>query len=109
MSLSPITADAQDFPNGQVQFTATGYYMTAPLTVNAISAKWGTCDQQLMQPTTEVSVTANGLAQCASGAKGTFTIWANNPIQVPGTYSCTAETACGGGCVIQATSQLTCP
>ena len=109
ITLTPATADAQDFPNGMVQFTATGQYDTPPMAVTPLSATWGVCASQF-QPTNEVSVTNTGVAHCASGAVGTYTVWANDPADLPpGFYTCTAETACGGGCVIQASAQLTCP
>jgi len=106
ITLSPTMADAQNYPQGLVQFTATGYYMTAPLVVTPLSATWGACYQ--LAPTSAVSISSTGLAQCASGAAGTYFIWANDPIG-DGTYSCPAQTACGGGCTVQATALLTCP
>jgi hypothetical protein len=105
ITLSPATANAQDYPNGQVQFVATGYYIDPSRTVSPLSATWGTCYQEAS--TSEVSVTAAGVAQCAPGAIGTYTIWADNP-PVSG-VSCLAITACGGGCFVAGTAQLTCP
>lgn len=108
ITLSPANADAKDYPKGEVQFTATGNYSTAPVTETAVPATWGTCDQ--FAPTTAVSVTDRGLAQCASSAVGTFTVFAYDPPpNTTGAYSCPAQTACGGGCVIQGSAQLTCP
>jgi hypothetical protein len=108
ITLSPAAADAQDYPNGQVQFIATGYYINPSRTVTPLSAAWGTCYQ--FAPTSAITVTSTGLAQCASGAVGTYSVWANDPMPLaPGVYSCPASTACGGGCTIQATAQLTCP
>jgi len=104
ITLSPATADALDYPEGQVQFTATGHYNTAPYAVTPQSATWGVCYQNA--PTTEVSVTTGGLAQCTSGAVGTYTVFA---FDVPSGASCNAMTACGGGCSIEGTAQLTCP
>jgi len=108
ITLSPASADAQNLPSGMVQFTATGEYNSPPLIVTPLPATWGVCYQ--FQPTNEISVTNNGLAHCASGAVGTYTVWASDPMDLPpGTYACPAETACGGGCTITATAQLTCP
>jgi hypothetical protein len=108
ITLSPATADAKDYPNGQVQFIATGYYIDPSHTVTPLPATWGTCYQ--FAPTTAVSVTSTGLAQCASGAVGSYSVWANDPAPLgPGVYNCPASGACGGGCTIQATAQLTCP
>jgi hypothetical protein len=109
ITLSPQSADAKDYPNGQVQFIATGHYMTAPDAVTPITANWGACSPPI-EPTSAVTVTSTGLAQCAKGAVGTYTVWANDPYPLPsGIYNCPAITACGGGCTVRATAQLTCP
>jgi hypothetical protein len=108
ITLSPAIADPQDYPNGQVQFIATGYYINPSRTVTPLSATWGACYQNA--PTSAISVTSTGLAQCASEAVGTYSVWANDPMPLgPGAYNCPASTACGGGCTIQATAQVTCP
>jgi len=71
VSLSPPTADDQGSP---VQFTATGYFNDQPSSVKLSSANWGACYQN--QRTTAVLVNTDGLAQCAAGAVGTYTVWA---------------------------------
>ena len=106
VTISPATADAQNFPGGQVQFTATGIYSTQPSPVTPFSATWGSCYQST--PTNAVSVTSSGLAQCVPGAPGTYTVWAYGPD--PAKVNCTAINACGGGCGrITGTASLTCP
>lgn len=105
ITLSPASADAQDYPNGQVQFTAAGNYKTPPRTVNPLSANWGACYQSAS--TDAISVSRTGVAQCQSGAVGTFTVWADDP--PTSGMTCLAVTACGGGCFIAGTAQLTCP
>lgn len=109
VSLSPQTADADGSP---VQFTAMGYFNDQPLTAKLVSANWGACYQK--QPTTAVSVSTNGLAQCAAGAVGTYTVWA---------WAESAAGSCGGNngevpadlcggvipCQPTGTAQLTCP
>jgi hypothetical protein len=107
MTLSPAVADAQSYPNGEVPFTATGYYSNPTHTVTPQPANWVACQQAT--PTNEVSVSNTGVAHCASGATGTYSINAWDISNAPGVYSCPANTACGGGCTIQATAQLTCP
>ena len=109
ITITPVIADAQSYPNGQVQFVASGHYPTAPTTVTPLSATWGVCYQ--FAPTTAISVSSQGLAQCAGGPAGTYTVWANDPLPAGGSgvYSCPAATACGGGCTLEATAQLTCP
>ena len=105
VSISPATADAQNY-GGQVQFTATGYYTTPPYQVTPLKATWGTCYQE--NPTSEISVSSSGLAQCAAGAIGTYTVWAFAPSNEP---ACPALSGvCGtGGCQVTGTAQLTCP
>ena len=105
ITLSPAKADAKDYPSGQVQFVATGNYVNPTRTVTPLTAMWGTCYQGAS--TTEVSVTADGVAHCTAGAVGTYTIWANDP-PLPGA-GCLALTACGGGCFVVGSAPLTCP
>jgi hypothetical protein len=103
ITISPATADAQDYPGGKVQFIATGYYNAPPSPVSPLSATWGACYQNA--PTSGISVSSNGLAQCTAGSVGTYTVFAYdfpNP-------SCLAITACGGGCTVEGTAQLICP
>jgi hypothetical protein len=102
VTLSPTTADAQSYSDGEVQFTVTAHYNSAPSTVTIQPANWGACYQGA--PTNDVSLTTAGLAKCASGAVGTYTVWTTiSPI------ACSAQTACGKGCSPQAIAQLTCP
>ncbi len=102
ITLSPSVADAQNCANGHVQFTATGNYTNPTQTVTPqMIFAWGACQQDT--PTSDVTVTAKGVAQCASGATGTYTIWAEDP---PPT--CETVSPCGG-CTVIGTAQLTCP
>jgi len=107
ITVNPAVADAQDYPNGEVPFTATGFYVNPPHSA-PISTNWVACQQNV--PTSEVSISTAGVAQCASGATGSYAVisWVYNT--GPGVYSCPAAiTACGGGCTIVGTAQLTCP
>jgi hypothetical protein len=111
ITLNPATADAQAYPHGQVQFIATGYYVNPSRTVTPLSVTWVACQQSmpLNVPTTAISVTQEGVAQCASGATGTYLVSATDPSGSLGTYSCPAGNSCGGGCMVVGTAQLTCP
>jgi hypothetical protein len=107
VTISPASADAQSYPAGLVPFTATGAYTAPPSPVTPLTATWGTCTQA-GNGTSEISVSANGVAQCASGAVGTFTVWAFD-LNATGA-TCNVITACGGGCGrVTGTAQLTCP
>jgi hypothetical protein len=101
IAVNPASADA----NGKaVQFTATGTYDKPPIHVTPQPATWGACYQNV--PTSDVSVTSNGLAQCASGAAGIYTVFAFDP----GNKGCVAVDPCGNGtCIITGSAQLTCP
>jgi len=101
VALSPTTADAQNYPNGKVQFSAVGYYEGKSSPTPLTPTSWGVCQQNA--PTTAVTVSNNGVAQCAQGASGTFTVFGSVPTM------CNAITACGGGCQVTGTAQLTCP
>jgi hypothetical protein len=101
--LNPATADAQSYPDGIVPFTATGYYTNPTHSVTPQVANWVACQDDT--PTTAVSVTNKRAAQCASGSSGVYAINAWNVSN----SECTAITACGGGCTIVGSAQLTCP
>jgi len=112
VSLSP----RPQMPGSAVQFTATGYFNDQPRTAKLVSANWGACYPNQINPyppTTAVSVSADGLAQCAAGAVGTYTVWAvavragscgGNNGEIP-------ANPCGGAgkCQVTGTAQLTCP
>ena len=114
--VTPASADAQSFPDGKVPFVATGTYSAAPTTVNPLTANWGKALQQMINgvpnlfPTSDVTVDSNGVAQCASGASGTYVIDAWLPATT--NDSCTVIggpfnwTACP---VVYGNAQLTCP
>jgi hypothetical protein len=107
LTISPAVANAQDYPGGMVQFTASGTYTAPPSPVTPLAATWGACDLA-GNGTSGVSVSANGLAQCASGAAGTYMVWAFD-LNASGPR-CNVITACGGGCGrVTGTAQLTCP
>jgi hypothetical protein len=98
ITVAPATADAQ----GQsVQFTATGHWSASPMTTTPQPASWGACQAQAA--TTGVTVSTTGAAQCASGAKGAYMVFAFDMT------NCNAISVCGGGCTIEGTAQLTCP
>lgn len=101
IALAPATANAQAYPDGQVPFVATGSYVDPVRKMTPQPAIWGVCQQNA--PTTEVTVSKTGVAQCALGATGTYTVFAYDMT------NCNALTACGGGCTIVGTAQLTCP
>jgi hypothetical protein len=108
MALSPAQADAQSYPSGQVPFIATGHYSNPTHTVTPQPANWIACQQNA--PTSDVYVSNTGVAHCASGATGTYSIEAWDIPNTVGVYNCPTMTACGGGgCKVQAAAQLTCP
>jgi hypothetical protein len=102
VTLCPAVADAQDYPGGQVPFTAIGAYNTSPSP--ALLPKpviWGACQQN--QSTTGVTVSSTGVAQCAPGASGTYTVWATG-----GSILCNVIGPCGA-CGPTGNAKLTCP
>jgi hypothetical protein len=99
--LCPAAADAQDYPDGQVQFIAIGAYNTQPSPAQPKPVMWGACQQN--QSTTGVTVSNTGVAQCASGASGTYTVWATG-----GPISCNLISPCGA-CGPTGSAKLTCP
>ncbi|HEV2469698.1 MAG TPA: hypothetical protein VGS78_10920 [Candidatus Sulfotelmatobacter sp.] len=95
VTVTPATADAQNFPNGQVQFTASGNYSRPPSPVALSQANWWLSDGSM------ATLTGNGLAQCVPGASGVATVRAGVSGPCRGT-NCTAVQIVG-------TAQLSCP
>lgn len=100
ITLCPASADPHT-AGGEVQFTATGNFTAPPWTVTPQPVTWGVCQNN--NSTSAASVSSQGLAKCASGATGTYTVFAYDMTD------CNALTICGGGCTIRGTAQLTCP
>lgn len=69
ITVSPASADAQNFPNGMVQFKASG--VTSPTW--CIGSANGICDGNVA---TIATIDINGQAQCLAGHNGTVTILA---------------------------------
>jgi hypothetical protein len=112
LTVSPASADAQDYPNGQVPFTATGTFSLPPTPVSPLQANWSAAAEQdgNYTPTTAVSINSKGVAQCTSGASGVYAIGAwvpKNPnpptCEVIGVFG---DPPCNS---VLATAQLTCP
>jgi len=105
ITVQPSTANAANYPMGLVQFVATGYYSNSSSPVTPMTATWGVCLNNI--PTSDVSVSSKGAAQCAAGASGVYTVFASGP-PPSGTANCLAINSCGGGCV-SGYADLTCP
>jgi hypothetical protein len=108
VTLVPASADAKDYPNGQIPMTATGMYSQPPspvlLTSNdivwCVGTSNGLCNGNIASP---VIVDVNGVAQCSLGKTGTATVLAGKP-------SSKAVTPDGGSQLkIFASAQVTCP
>ncbi len=87
-----------------VDFSATEHWTATPTNVPAASPHWGVCQNN--QPTNAVVVSTSGVANCQKGAQGTYTVFAAE-MPSPGP-TCLAITACGGGCQVSGSAQLTC-
>jgi hypothetical protein len=75
ITVSPASADAQNFPNGIVHFKATG--VTSPTW--CIGTANGSCNGNIASIAT---IDVNGQAQCLAGHSGTVTILAGSGGQV---------------------------
>lgn len=108
VAVNPTTADAQSYPNGEVPFVATGYYLNPKHTVTPLTnATWTACNNG--GPTTDVILSQLGTAQCANEAHGTYSV---NATAVTASRACPAITPCGvivRGCTVTGIAQLTCP
>jgi hypothetical protein len=102
ISVCPATADAASYPGGQVPFIATGNFNSGPTPVTPLKVQvWGVCQQN--SPTSDVSITSSGVAQCQAGASGTYQVFASDET------NCLAIGPCGNGCYVTGRAQLTCP
>lgn len=99
-TLQAITVSPAAAAAFEVQFTATGHYVNPSHTVSPQPAQWVACQKGL--PTTDVTVSNSGLAQCSSGFTGAYSINAYDMT------NCNLLTACGGGCTVVGSAQLSC-
>lgn len=105
ITVTPATADAQSFSNGQVVFTASGMYSVppspGPLTFTAPYAGQFIVANPTNPPSTIATVVSTGnstvTVQCAAGASGT----------VPVVASAASNNL--SGTVVTGSAQLTCP
>lgn len=87
VSVHPTVADPIHFPNGQVQFTASGNFNMAPMTENPMSKVMWTVDRPAFGAAPDLghaTISQTGLAQCAVGFIGTVQVIATaatNPNQ----------------------------
>jgi len=68
ISVTPASANAQSFPNGQVQFTAVGTYSQPPSPAPITQLGWWLSDLHI------ATISQSGLAQCKPGALGVVTV-----------------------------------
>ena len=117
ITLSPASADAQDYPDGKVAFVATGYYNSPPTVVTPLQANWGAAAERLVNGVEiftpqdgAVTVDTNGVAQCAAGATGTFAVGAWIDLVVFGNPPCASFAFGPASCrTVLGTANLTCP
>jgi len=64
LTVTPASADAQNFPGGKVQFTATGTFNMAPTTVMSPPVIWSIQNPSGMPTMPQATIDPNGLAQC---------------------------------------------
>ena len=95
ITVSPASADAQNFPNGIVPFKAAG--VMSPTW--CIGTANGLCDGNIPSIAT---IDINGQAQCLAGHSGTVTILAGTGLQM-------TNPDVGGRLSHFGSAQLTCP
>ena len=108
VTLSPSTADAQNFPSGQVPFVAVGTFSNPPSPVNLTSnvVLWcvgggdGLC---VGNANPGATVDQTGTAQCNTGFAGTATILAGTPSNIM------VNPDSGPKLNVFGSAQLTCP
>jgi len=81
LTVSPASADAQDYTNGQVQFTASGTLINGTQ-VKPVAAMWTVGPPWLPSsavPLSGIQLDQTGLASCGSAASGISMIVATAP------------------------------
>jgi hypothetical protein len=103
ISISPATAAAKNYANGEVQFTASGMYSNGQ-EVKPLAVLWSNGPPWLMQPWA-IQIDRNGVASCVSAPAGTYEVWAGAPINpdipLSGMNQSTPQ--------VNSTAALTCP
>jgi hypothetical protein len=109
VTVSPATADAKNFPNGQVPFMATAFYNIKPSPVSNVAATWSVCGGgNTTGPENPVTISSTGVAQCV--VSGTYTIYAFVPDPSFRGVCGGGSLPCGGSCGgVVGSAQLTCP
>ena len=105
IAVTPTTADANKYPNGEVEFTATGTFSQPPITSPVTSAAPYSGQFSVVNPITPPVTVANIVStgtgtvtvQCAPGASGTVPI------------SITANANNGTPTIVSGGALLTCP
>lgn len=77
ISVVPAIADAKNYPGGLVQFAALGYYGSSSSAV-PVRVNWSNCN---FPSPSEITVSAQGVAQCNPGASGTYVVEAAAPLK----------------------------
>jgi hypothetical protein len=100
ITVTPATADAQNFTNGQVQFTATGAFSKPPSPapmpfVSPYSGSWEISDLNI------ATISQSGVAQCVAGASGT--------VKVIAIASANSAMGPAMSVAVSGSAQLTCP
>jgi len=103
ISITPAIADAKDFSNGQVQYTAAGTYSDGSQ-VKPLMVLWSAGPPWVVT-SWDVQVNGNGIASCGASPAGTYPIWAGAPIS----QSTTVPMMNQSTPMVTATAQLTCP
>ena len=115
VTLSPATADAKNFPGGQVSFTAMGTYNQPPSPVQltskdivwcagGIGTSSSTTGECVGNANPGATVDQNGVAQCNPMFVGTATILAGTEILVSNPMADS-----GAQLKVYDSAQLTCP
>jgi hypothetical protein len=82
VTINPTLADPMNFPNLQVQFSASGLVNGSPKPVTPLGSVVWTIDRSAFSsplPSPHASITQNGLARCTLGFTGSVQVFATAP------------------------------
>lgn len=103
ITIDPASADARNFPTGQIQFTASGTY-TDGSKINPLSVVWSGGQPWTLMPWI-IQLDSNGLASCGNAQAGTYSVFATAPLDTSFPVSQMNMSTPQ----LTATAQLTCP
>lgn len=79
ITISPVSADAENYPHDQVRFVATGVFNRAPLAITPLPVTWKNGFALNAPGNNGISIDGKGVAHCNPGFEGAASVMAFAP------------------------------